>query len=369
MKVGLLLFTWIKCTASFAVPVWNGCQGARQAAVHNLAKSRDDGDDDDSISNPTRRSFLNGLVGIAAATVLPTPTKSMIPAQYPPVLMATGTSTSATTLQESISGFFAGGALSAIKTFVKFPLDTATVRLQMTNTPYSISKPGQLMEGSYRGVLSPLLCNIPGGALFFAVKDATKTALRPMELPKWQSTCVAVAAASLPYWVFRNPSEVVKTKQQAMLDGYQNISTLEAFQKEKDENGLGGFFVGFGENIVYAYPADVIKFLAYEQLTSGRPKNTLTPAEGAVAGAIATAAAQFLTTPLDVVRNRVMAGGGDNETSYVESLATISREEGIAGLFAGASPRVGKAVLSGAIQFATYEETKQKINSLFESRR
>ena len=54
------------------------------------------------------------------------------------------------------------------------------------------------------------------------------------------------------------------------------------------------------------------------------------------------------------------------QRSYVERLVQLARDEGLAGLFAGATPRVGKALLSGAIQFATYEETKMEIAKMFQ---
>ena len=91
---------------------------------------------------------------------------------------------------------------------------------------------------------------------------------------------------------------------------------------------------------------------------------------------IEQAISQLITTPLDVIRNRLMTGtdvvnrNSDNsggteklvsKSNYIQSLITLGREEGIPGLFAGATPRVAKAFLSGAIQFATYEETKQSI--------
>lgn len=63
---------------------------------------------------------------------------------------------------------------------------------------------------------------------------------------------------------------------------------------------------------------------------------------------------------------------GDGEVAkknYVQSLITLGREEGLRGLFAGATPRVAKAILSGAIQFATYEETKQSIARMLQQRR
>jgi len=282
-------------------------------------------------------------------------------------------------LMESVSGFVAGGALSFTKTIVKYPLDTATVRLQTNSAYYSVNKLGPLFDNSFRGILTPLVTNIPAGAVFFAVKDATKQALKERRgdasMPKWFSTSFAVAVAQIPYWLVRNPSEVVKTRQQAGIDGYgEDTNALEAIKKIWTDETPSGLYSGFWENVFYAYPADVIKFLCYESLSSG--KRVLQPLEGSIYGALSTAVAQLVTTPLDVVRNRVMAQGfnelGSSEEdarstrrSYLGSIINLAETEGLNGLFAGAAPRVGKALLSGAIQFATYEETKSSINKLF----
>lgn len=80
--------------------------------------------------------------------------------------------------------------------------------------------------------------------------------------------------------------------------------------------------------------------------------------------------AQFTTIPLDVVRNRIMSGTSKtgDDLSYCQTLTKLGKEEGLKGLFAGASPRVGKDILSGAIQFTTYEETKVKVSQMFEKK-
>jgi solute carrier family 25 S-adenosylmethionine transporter 26 len=65
--------------------------------------------------------------------------------------------------EESISGSVAGASLTVTKTLFKYPLDTATVRLQMRNSAYSIRDLPTLFDGSYRGVLAPLLANVPAG--------------------------------------------------------------------------------------------------------------------------------------------------------------------------------------------------------------
>lgn len=277
------------------------------------------------------------------------------------------------TLEESISGFVAGAALTSTKTIVKYPLDTATVRLQMPGTTYTVNDLQQLFDGSFRGMTLPLLSNVPAGAVFFAVKDASKSVLSELDLPKWATTSLAVAAAQIPYWLVRNPSEVVKTRQQAGIKGYgEGVPALEALRLVYKEAGVGGLYVGYWENIVYALPADVIKFVCYDVITRGR--KDLSPAEGAVVGAISTGIAQLVTTPLDVVRNRVMALSNESEDavsedSYLQSLIKLAQDEGLPGLFAGSSPRVGKAVISGAIQFATYEETKQSLLLFLDQRR
>jgi len=295
-------------------------------------------------------------------------------------LLSSSAKLSAETLQETISGFISGAALSTTKTFVKYPLDTATVRLQMPSTKYSISNLVELFDGSYRGISLPLLSNIPGGGVFFAVKDATKNVCKEAGMPKWMATCVAVGVANFPYWLIRNPSEVIKTRQQANIEGYvsasndpegkgESVSALSALKlalnKTESGGGLSELYTGYWENIIYAYPADIFKFLAYDYLSGG--KKNVSASEGAINGAAATAFAQFFTTPLDVVRNRIMAGKDkdqDTDIGYFSRFVRIARDEGASGLFAGASPRVGKAFLSGAIQFATYEETKKSVGAL-----
>ena len=106
---------------------------------------------------------------------------------------------------------------------------------------------------------------------------------------------------------------MIKTRQQAGVEGYgNNVSAVNAIQtlvanitsseQSISNNSLvSEFYSGYFENMAYAYPADVIKFLVYDKLSGGKRKN-LPPVEGAVYGAISTAVAQLVTTPLDVVR-------------------------------------------------------------------
>ena len=77
--------------------------------------------------------------------------------------------------------------------------------------------------------------------------------------------------------------------------------------------------------------------------------------------------AQIVTTPLDVARTRMMIDKKDAEghtnndvmnsgifvyTSY------IGKNEGMSALFVGLQPRIIRALVSGAVQFFTYETTQ-----------
>ena len=70
-------------------------------------------------------------------------------------------------------------------------------------------------------------------------------------------------------------------------------------------------------------------------------------------GAISTGIAQCVTTLLDVARNRIMAEvrfGVSLKDNYIDRLVKAS--------FAGTTPRIRKVMLSGALQFAAYDESK-----------
>jgi hypothetical protein len=283
-------------------------------------------------------------------------------------------------IQEAIGGIVGGAVVSSSKVLVKHPLDTVSIRIQVAKrNGGEIPRRAVLLEGLWRGVIPPLVFAIPSGAVFFSVKDYTKSLCRKNGFSKEAATLIGVFVAQFPYWAIRNPSELLKTRAMVSNVVDDGIGGVIASTKAAllEEGGVRGLWRGYGENIICAFPADAVKFVVYEMLTGGRGKDSVPPLEGALAGAVSTAVSQIVTTPLDVVRNRAMldrsaeSGPAAEDRSpmfavrYFKTLVDINREEGPSVLWAGLTPRIGKALLSGAIQFGSYELTKGSLGTYF----
>ncbi|CAN0105417.1 unnamed protein product [Ectocarpus sp. 4 AP-2014] len=328
-------------------------------------------------SSTSREQFLGGLLASSAALLACTAAAnaaaeqkaevSNAPAvagqseyqQPPPTAVVTESESAASS---AISGLVAGAAVSTSKQLLLYPVDTVKTRLQLPRD----GSPPELFRGLYDGVLPPLLAGLPSGALFFSAKDAFSTAINNISGGQYAelTTIAAVGLAQFPYWGIRTPAELLKIRSQAGLSsgsgaGFEGAKSILA------DEGLRGLYTGYSSNIAYAFPADAIKFLVYGVLKRSAKKAKggakLSTIEAAVLGSGASLAAQAVTTPLDVVRTRVMTASSDDEGyegGVLGALGTISREESFSALWAGINPRMARSVLSGAIQFGSYEFVK-----------
>mmetsp|Transcript_22488 Transcript_22488/g.53281 ORF Transcript_22488/g.53281 Transcript_22488/m.53281 type:complete len:155 (+) Transcript_22488:783-1247(+) len=78
-----------------------------------------------------------------------------------------------------------------------------------------------------------------------------------------------------------------------------------------------------------------------------------------VCGAISGAISSIAMTPLDVVKTRLATGSYIASLGLRGGLLKLAREEGLAGLFAGAKARMVGAALFSAIGLSTYEACKK----------
>lgn len=152
-----------------------------------------------------------------------------------------------------LNGFISGSFVRISKDLVLHPIDTVKTRLQVralanssntatlqppsttptsTNPTFSTiisSSKTQtipifttsttdntpLFSNLYSGVIPSIVGGIPSAAVFFGVKDFAKTLFKEIGIAKPEATILAVTLASVPYWLIRNPAEVLKVKGQS----------------------------------------------------------------------------------------------------------------------------------------------------------
>lgn len=243
-----------------------------------------------------------------------------------------------------------------------FPLDTLKTRLQ--------SAPGFWKSGGfknvYRGIVPAAAGSVPCAALFFCSYNSCKVNLGNLFGQDFKPFVHLVSASvgEIAACSLRVPVEVIKQRLQTSIT---KKSALQLTINTWHEEGIRGFYRGFGSTILREVPFSCIQFPLWEILKttwyqkSGR---SVHPWEGAVCGALAGGFAAAITTPLDVAKTRIMlyskstgplAAPFQKVPNVTETLSAVYRGEGIQGLFSGVTPRVTWITIGGLIFFGVYE--------------
>lgn len=163
--------------------------------------------------------------------------------------------------------------------------------------------------------------------------------------------------------MIRVPTEVIKTRMQTSTYGDLTRSSLAGAKRVLADEGIRGFYRGFGTTIMREIPFTSLQFPLYELLKSKLSKalgnRTLHAYEAAVCGSFSGGVAAALTTPLDVLKTRVMLDMRDPSKQSMPSiparLQQIYATEGMRALFAGVVPRTLWISAGGAVFLGVYE--------------
>lgn len=250
-----------------------------------------------------------------------------------------------------------------------FPLDTLKTRLQSSNG--FLASGG--FTGIYRGVGSAIVGSAPGAALFFCTYEYSKGFLSARrqarqvteggEKAEWAAPIEHMIAASLgevAACAVRVPTEVVKQRAQA---GQYSSSmlALRAILSQYKGVGISGVWMelyrGWSVTIMREVPFTVIQFPLWESMKEYRRrksgKDSITAFESALFGSVSGAIAAGTTTPLDVLKTRMMLA--KEKTAMVPLLKQILKDSGPRAFFAGIGPRVLWISAGGAIFLGSYQ--------------
>lgn len=164
----------------------------------------------------------------------------------------------------------------------------------------------------------------------------------------------------------RVPTEVVKQRAQAK-QYPSSLTALTSILNQRKAHGLRhvwvGLYRGWSITVMREVPFTVIQFPLWEglkkwslqQREAAKPAD-VTAAESALYGSISGAIAAGLTTPLDVLKTRMMLA--TTRQSVFTLTSDIWKKEGGKVFFSGIGPRtmwisIGGAVFLGSYQYAS----------------
>ncbi|KAL3464225.1 mitochondrial carrier domain-containing protein [Aspergillus heterothallicus] len=280
-----------------------------------------------------------------------------------------------------------------------YPLDTIKTRLQKARQPGSSAAPTpnlslrQTIRGIYAGLPSVLLGSAPSAASFFIVYDGVKrTLLSSSPDSKSQSPSrshviltqsLASSMGEIAACAVRVPTEVIKQRAQAGLFGGSSLAALKdilALRHAHPAAAAAGAKRGYGQVIRELYrgagitiareiPFTVLQFTMWEGMKEAYAKRRLqhldsvitaqVPAStSAMFGSVAGAISAGLTTPLDVIKTRVMLarrGDGGSDKVRIRAIVQEISSEGFGAFWRGIGPRITWIGIGGAVFLGSYQ--------------
>ncbi|CAG8569729.1 4086_t:CDS:2 [Paraglomus brasilianum] len=259
----------------------------------------------------------------------------------------------------------AGGLAGTAVDTALYPLDTIKTRLQ--------SRTGFYAAGGFRGIYSGLTAVIigsaPSAAVFFFTYERFKKLLTERSSNAYPPPLIHMASASageIAACIIRVPTEVIKQRMQV----YRLPSSLAAMYFTLEEQGILGLYRGYWSTVAREIPFTCLQFPLYEFLkhTVAHKSNRerVEPWEAAICGSVAGGTAAGITTPLDVVKTRLMLSTKHhvvhNYSGIVSTFRRIVEEEGIRALFSGIGPRVLWISVGGSIFLGVYEKASKTLD-------
>ena len=276
----------------------------------------------------------------------------------------------------TVSQSLACGAVARATQIVSmFPVDTVKTRVQVSRrlatsatsatTTALQSVINAISKGAlYKGLGFALLGQVPYGMLTFGIYETLKTSFQRSDVncPDWVKIMLAAVIGDTIGTTVLTPFEVVKSKTQAAV-----YETPLAAVRAMIPVGPSAFYQGYTAALGRDLPFRAVQLAMYERARvlyarqiKKRPED-LSSMENLLVGAFCGTLTAALTTPLDVLRTRMMsqvAGKGALYTSTMDCFAKTVTQEGIGALFKGVGARCLLIGPSSAVFFLAYEATK-----------
>ena len=325
---------------------------------------------------------------LAAATIVQQPTNPKVK-DVDIVAAEKDTGSFLDLIPDGVKNGIASGLAAAVVKTVLQPLDTIKTVQQAQKLGLNpiaairkVVKRGGV-GALWAGLGVTVLGSSPSVAIYFGAYSSCKKYFTNIMPDSAYLLAVAISASLGNTFasVLRVPYEVIK---QRMQNG-EYATTMEAISHCMKNDGMSGIFAGgkLYSQILRDVPYAIVTLVSYEILQTlvtkrherQRPQGGKTVRKGsdgknsnikrdtkatdALCGAIAGGWGSFLTTPMDVVKTRMMTstggGSGSGYASVGECVRSIIEEEGLESFFIGTGPRLLHKVPANGLFFLCYE--------------
>ncbi|ODV79511.1 citrate transport protein [Suhomyces tanzawaensis NRRL Y-17324] len=280
---------------------------------------------------------------------------------------------------DPVKSFIAGGTAGAIEGVITYPFEFAKTRLQLIDKSSKASKNPLVLiynvaktQGTgalYVGCPAFVVGNTVKASVRFLGFDSIKALLADKngKLSGPRGVLAGLGAGLLESVVAVTPFEAIKT---ALIDDKQSAKPkyqgglVSGTVKLCRDLGIRGMYAGVVPVSLRQASNQAVRLGSYNaiktmiQQASGTPANqplssVATFAVGSFAGIITV----YTTMPIDTVKTRIQALGSEKKyKSTLDCFVKIFRDEGLLTFWKGATPRLGRLVLSGGIVFTIYEK-------------
>ncbi|KAL4879508.1 mitochondrial carrier [Aspergillus karnatakaensis] len=334
-----------------------------------------------------------------------------------------------TTTNSPLDIWISGAVAVLTVDFLVYPFDTLKTRIQSPsyNTVYkdpatNTIRKNVLFRGLYQGVFSVVLSTIPASGAFFTTYETTKSALNDLKfsssLPILNSApaplinALASSAGEMVSCLLLTPAEVIKQNAQIINNNTSNESTSLEAQRNRTRSVtvqvlrrfkahpfrlFSGYTALVGRNLPFTginFPifegvkgylirrrheerlfdddGDETKAKGWGKGAKGKGSRSEAVYERAlltgIAASISGSIASVITTPIDVVKTRMMLSASGSEASPSDARVQaqksrgvwsvgreVFRDEGVKGLFRGGAIRVVWSAVAMSIYLSIYE--------------
>ncbi|XP_016945534.1 mitochondrial carrier protein Rim2 isoform X1 [Drosophila suzukii] len=218
----------------------------------------------------------------------------------------------------------------------------------------------------FKGLGPNLVGVAPSRAIYFCTYSQTKNSLNSLGFVEPDSPLVHIMSAASAGFVSStatNPIWFVKTRMQLDYNSKVQMTVRQCIERVYTQGGVAAFYKGitasyFGicETMVHFVIYEFIKSKLLEQRNQRHTdtKGSRDFLEFMMAGAVSKTIASCIAYPHEVARTRLREEG-NKYNSFWQTLHTVWKEEGRAGLYRGLATQLVRQIPNTAIMMATYE--------------